>query len=95
MLKHFPEGEFYLSGDAVRDAIKHKYQFNIIHPSSGLKVDIIIRKDDDFNVSRFKRVKRFSPIEETEANFAFPEDVIIMKMKYYKEGVSEKHLPSA
>mgnify|MGYP001589980093 CR=1 FL=1 len=92
LLKHFPESEFYLSEDAIRDAIRHKYQFNIIHPSSGLKVDIIIRKDDDFNDSRFKRVKRFSPIEKTEANFSSPEDVIIMKMKYYKGGGSEKHI---
>lgn len=92
LLKHFPESEFYLSEDAIRDAIKHKYQFNIIHPSSGLKVDIIIRKDDDFNDSRFERVKRFSSIEETAVNFSSPEDVIIMKMKYYKEGGSEKHI---
>ncbi len=27
-----------------------------------------------------------------EANFASPEDIIIMKMRYFKEGGSEKHL---
>jgi hypothetical protein len=27
-----------------------------------------------------------------EANFAAPEDVIIKKMEYYREGGSEKHL---
>jgi len=92
LLKLFPKDEFYLSDDAIRDAIIDQHQFNIIHPASGLKIDIIIAKGDDFDESRFKRIKRVSPVEETHANLASPEDVIIMKMRYYKEGESEKHL---
>ena len=92
LLKFFPEDEFYLSEDAIRDAIRHKNQFNIIHPPSGLKIDIVISKKDAFDNSRFKRIKRITPIEETQANFSSPEDVVIMKMKYYKEGESEKHI---
>lgn len=92
LLKLFSEDEFYLSDDAIRDAIINQYQFNIIHPASGLKVDIVIFKDDDFDKSRFSRLRRVSPVEETHANLASPEDVIIMKMRYYKEGESEKHL---
>ncbi len=92
LLKFFPEDKFYISEDAVRDAIKNKYQFNIIHPVSGLKVDIMISKKNDFDNSRFRRINRISPMENTQANFASPEDVIIMKMIYYKEGESEKHL---
>lgn len=92
LLKLFPHDEFYISEDAVRDAIKHNHQFNIIHPSSGLKIDVIISKRDAFDNNRFERIKRISPIEDTQANFASPEDVIIMKMRYYKEGQSEKHL---
>lgn len=92
LLKLFPYDEFYISEDAVRDAIKYNHQFNIIHPSSGLKIDVIISKRDVFDNSRFERIKRISPIEDTQANFASPEDVIIMKMRYYKEGQSEKHL---
>jgi len=92
LLKFFSEDEFYLSEDAIRDAIRHKYQFNIIHPSAGLKIDIIIHKEDDFDNSRFKRIKRITPFEEIEAHFSSPEDVIIMKMKYYKEGESAKHI---
>ncbi len=88
----FPEGEFYINEDAIHDAIKHKRQFNIIHPSSGLKIDVIVSKKDDFDNSRFARKHRISPIENTEANLSSPEDVIIMKMKFYKEGESEKHI---
>ncbi len=92
LLKLFPSDEFYISEGAIRNAIKHNNQFNIIHPSSGLKIDVMICKKDPFNNSRFERINRISPIEDTLANFASPEDVIIMKMRYYKEGESEKHL---
>jgi len=92
LIKMFPENEFYISEEAIREAIIHKDQFNIIHPSSGLKIDVIICKKNDFDRSRFKRIRKIKPIEDVEANFASPEDVVIMKMLYYKEGGSEKHL---
>lgn len=92
LLKLFPGDEFYVSEGAICDAIKHYNQFNIIHPSSGLKIDVMICKKDPFNISRFERIKRIAPIEDMQANFASPEDVIIMKMRYYKEGGSDKHL---
>lgn len=92
LLRFFSEKEFYLSEDAIRDAIKRKYQFNIIHPSSGLKIDITICKKNEFDNSRFKRIKKITPIKDMQTNFSSPEDVIIMKMKYYKAGESEKHI---
>ena len=92
ILKLFPGDEFYVSEDAMRNAIRDQYQFNIIHPASGLKIDIVITKKDDFDKSRFKRLRRVTPVDETFANLASPEDVIVMKMKYYKKGESEKHL---
>ncbi len=92
LLELFPEDEFYLSKESILDAIKNQYQFNIIHPSSGLKIDVTIAKNDDFDKSRFERIREISPIEGTLTKMAAPEDVIIMKMRYYKEGESEKHL---
>ena len=88
----FPEEEYYLDSDAARKAIKQRHQFNIIHPASGLKMDVMISKGDSFDRSRFARIKRLRPLEDTEANFASPEDVIIKKMEYYKEGSSDKHI---
>ncbi len=92
ILEAFPKDEFYISEDLIRDAIRRKGQFNIIHPASGLKVDIITKVDSPYNASRFKRSKQIYPSDTFHANFAAPEDVIIKKMEYYKEGGSEKHL---
>lgn len=90
--EHFPEGEFYLSEDAVKEAIRGRLQFNIIHPAAGLKIDVIIPRMDAFDESRFQRIKRFNVTADTEANFSSPEDVIIKKLEFYRAGGSEKHL---
>jgi hypothetical protein len=88
----FPAPEFYLSEEAVREAVRQGGQFNIIHPTSGLKVDVIIPEDTPFNRSRFSRGLRVKPVADIEASFASPEDVIIKKLEYYRDGGSEKHL---
>jgi len=88
----FPSDEFYISQETVREAVHHQGQFNIIHPASGIKVDVIIKQDSPFDNSRFGRVHRIHPAESYQANFAAPEDVIIKKMEYYEAGGSEKHL---
>jgi len=36
----FPDEEFHLSRQALRDAVLRSTQFNILHPRSGLKVDV-------------------------------------------------------
>ena len=92
LMMSFPSDEFYISEEMVREAIHRQGQFNIIHPGSGIKVDVIIKQVTPFNNSRFERLLRIHPAESYQANFAAPEDVIIKKMEYYKAGGSEKHL---
>jgi hypothetical protein len=92
LLKLFPGPEFYLSEEAVKGALRGRKQFNIIHPSSGFKADIIIPKQNDFDAARFARVKRLRSSESAEANFSSPEDVIVKKLDFYREGGSDKHL---
>lgn len=90
--QRFPAADFYLSEPAIREAVHHHSQFNIIHPTSGLKVDVMIPDDSPFNRSRLSRVVREKTSDDVEICFASPEDVIIKKMEYYRLGGSEKHL---
>src|SRR4030067_1457193 len=92
LLKAFPEDEFFVTEEMIKDAISNLGQFNIIHPASGLKVDVILKRNSPFDNSRFSRSRRIHPAESYEAYFAAPEDVIIKKMEYYKDGGAEKHL---
>lgn len=88
----FPSDDYYLSSEAARDAIKHSTQFNILHPRSGLKIDVMVADSSSFNRSRFSRARVLAISPTAEATFAAPEDVIIKKLQYYREGGSEKHL---
>jgi hypothetical protein len=88
----FPSPEFYLSEEAVRRAVSRRGQFNVIHPTSGLKVDVMVPADSPFNRSRFARAKRITPAPDFQATFSSAEDVILKKLEAYREGGSEKHL---
>lgn len=92
LLNAFPMPEFYVSESAVEQAIRDRFQFNIIHPASGLKIDVIVPDDGPFEEQRRARIHRISMNDELEICFASPEDVILRKMQYYAEGGSEKHL---
>jgi hypothetical protein len=92
LCQSFPPEDFHISREAIIGALKHKTQFNIIHPGSGLKVDVMISRDDEFDLNRFHRAGKLHKIRDTGIFFASPEDVIIKKMEYYREGASEKHI---
>ena len=91
-VKFFPADKFYCDKDMIRAEIKRRGQFNIIHSTSGLKIDIILTKETPFSKTEFSRRKRETLFTDKEANFATPEDVIIKKMDFYRQGGSEKHL---
>lgn len=88
----FPAEDYYVSAEAVHEAIKRRSQFNVIHPASGLKIDFMVAADNDFNRSRFERVQSVQLASGQSAHFASPEDVILRKLEYYKQGGSDKHL---
>lgn len=88
----FPPPEFYCSIDAGRDAVQRCFQFNIIQPGSGLKVDVMIPADTPFNRSRLGRGIRLQVKDDLTVCFASPEDVILKKLEYYRKGGSDKHL---
>jgi hypothetical protein len=88
----FPAPEFYLSHAAVETAVRKRFQFNIIHPSSGLKVDCILPSGTPHSMSELSRGVRKQVREGFDAVFGSPEDVILKKMEYYQQGGSAKHL---
>jgi hypothetical protein len=88
----FDRKEFYLSEAAVLSAIKQRSQFNLIHPGSGLKVNFMVAAETDLNRSRMSRARDLPVLEGRTVKFASAEDAILMKLKYYQEGQSDKHI---
>jgi hypothetical protein len=83
-----------LSESAAKEAVSRRFQFNILHPASGLKVDVIVPPDTDFARMEATRIRRISTGGDKAAWFGSPEDVLLSKLIYYQlsGGVSENHL---
>ena len=89
----FPDEEdFYVSLPAAKQAVRARHQFNVLHPPSGNKVDFIVSGNDPWNRSQLTRRRRIFIQPELEGFASSPEDVIIAKMIYYREGRSQKHI---
>lgn len=88
----FPAPEFYVSLPTARQAAMQGGQFNIIHPTSGNKVDVMVARHDAWGRSQLARRRRELIFPDLPGFVASPEDVIIGKLLYYHEGGSEKHL---
>jgi hypothetical protein len=75
----FPADEFYVSEESARQAVARRGQFNIVHPASGLKLDLMIPAETPFHRSRFARTRRLRPAPDFDVAFASVEDVILKK----------------
>jgi hypothetical protein len=95
LLDVFPDTEFYLSPQAVREAIVKQRMFNLIEMDSGVRVDFWILTDHPFDTSRFARKVQ----EETwgrTLKVSAPEDTILAKLRWAEQsGGSEKQFTDA
>ena len=82
------EDEFVVSSEAVREAVTHGTQFNLIHRRLIVKVDMIMRKHDDFGDEEFARRRR-TMIAGTDAWMISPEDLILYKLLWSRATHSE------
>jgi len=85
---------FYISKDAMYQAISNRSSFNIIHLKSAFKLDIFIQKDDDFHRQLFLRRKKIKLGESIQHFFDIvsAEDIILLKLQWYQSAgcVSER-----
>lgn len=88
----FPDDSFYLNHQSVIEAIRTRFQFNVLHPESGNKIDLILPRDDEWGREQFRRRQRIKLFPDRQAYVAMPEDVILGKLWYHADGGSEKHL---
>jgi hypothetical protein len=92
LLTAFPADDFYLSEAAIRDAIRTSSQFNVIHPSSGNKIDFILPRADEWATVRMARRRPVRMLPDRDVMTAAPEDVILGKLWYFSEGGGDRHL---
>ncbi len=84
--------DYYADEAQMTEAIQRRSSFNIIHGASGTKVDCFVIKDSLYDRQALKRRRCDHLTESFTAYFTSPEDNILGKLLYYREGGSEKHL---
>lgn len=86
----------YLDIDAETpiEFIKKQGGFNLIHSQSGVKADFIIKKDDELSQLELKRVIE-KDFHGQKISFISPEDLILIKLLWYKNSGSTRHLEDA
>ncbi len=63
-----------------------------MHGASGVKIDVFIGKDTEYDRLRFGRRHSVPLVPGRDAYFARPEDVILYKLLYFRQGRSDRHL---
>jgi hypothetical protein len=86
------EDGYYVSVEAVRDALDKHFYFNAIHLETGVKIDFCVAGSDPIYAWAFehRQVKSFD--EFRQASYMPPESVILTKLRAYQEGHSTRHL---
>lgn len=80
--------DYYVSREAVGDAIARESLFNLIHEESVIKVDCIVRKRTPYRHAEFDRRQRIT-IEDFSTWIVSKEDLIISKLEWAKDSHSE------
>lgn len=80
--------DFYIEEKSVRYAVLNRGMFNIIHNDSVIKVDFIVRKDEEYRIEEFTRKKMIN-IEGVSISVVAPEDLILSKLVWAKRSQSE------
>lgn len=86
---------YYIDPGMVEQAIQRQSSFNIIHLPTMIKVDVFVVKSRPFDQAAFRRIRR-ERLEDAmggrEYSLASPEDIILNKLEWYRQGgeVSER-----
>jgi len=84
----------YVSPEAAREALRERSAFNVIDYATGLKADLIVRRERPFSREEFAR-RRKAALPGTEAFVVSPEDAILSKLEWSRRGGSERQLRDA
>jgi len=90
LLKKISKGG-YIDENTAKEAIRKKGEFNFIDSDTGLKVDFWVVKDSEETRNEFNR-RIVKKINNQKIYFISPEDLILNKLKWYKQSESNRHL---
>lgn len=89
----FPIEDYYCPPiEVLKDEVVRRGSFNLIHQQSGIKIDMVLYKSTEYHQSEFSRRSEVEILPQFKVYIAAPENIILKKLDYYREGGTEKHL---
>ncbi len=86
------ESDYYIARERVRDAIHRNAMFNMLNQKAIIKVDCVLRKNDEFQRLAFSRRERVNYAGYFEIWIISKEDLILSKLNWAKNTHSEMQL---
>lgn len=80
--------EFYIDADAARDAVSSEHLFNLMHLSTAIKVDLIVRKSSEYRRVEFER-RKLVDLGPIRTWIVSREDLILSKLVWAQDSGSE------
>jgi hypothetical protein len=79
---------YYANPDTIRAAVRDRGGFNVIHTTTGFKVDVFIEKQRPFDRSVLdrRRPHAFTPDPADVLDVVSPEDSVLLKLEWYRLG---------
>ena len=79
---------FYVDVEAVRDAVRRRSSFNVIHLETMFKVDVFVSRRRPFDRAQFERrqAQVVATDPERKAYVASAEDTVLAKLECYRHG---------
>jgi hypothetical protein len=85
------EPDYYVPRGRVRDAVARKFMFNLLHQETLVKVDCVMRKDNEFQIEAFSRRRKIN-FSDFDIWIISKEDLILSKLNWAKNTKSEMQM---
>jgi hypothetical protein len=83
--------DFYTDKETIKKQVRQQGIFNLIHNQYVIKIDFIVKKSSAYQETAFSRKKEVL-IRSSPMWFISPEDLIISKLSWAKDSLSEMQL---
>ncbi len=81
------QDEFYISRDAMEEALRSHGSFNVIHFATAFKIDLFVRGAREFEGRLWERrhMLRLSDESSRDVPVVSPEDIILLKLDWFRQ----------
>jgi hypothetical protein len=85
---------YYVDAAVANEALRHRGMFNVIDATTGWKIDLVIRKNTPHAREEMRRrvMGTVAGVLGVPAPLAAPEDIVIAKLSWARDGGSDRQL---